>query len=155
MIEHNDIPCVLVPLIELKPWLRKNKKGEIEKFEDQKWVKVPPQDLNKMSKVEAQIWLTIYNMFLSSDTNRKYEVTTFRKANLLRLRKYLNETTLDQMPILTNLLRALEELSMMQEPTVAQRNSFIVQQIPEYRARIMQGRNWREIADYQVQKFFQ
>jgi hypothetical protein len=113
MIEHNDIPCVLVPLIELKPWLRKNKKGEIEKFEDQKWVKVPPQDLNKMSKVEAQIWLTIYNMFLSSDTNRKYEVTTFRKANLLRLRKYLNETTLDQMPILTNLLRALEELSMM------------------------------------------
>lgn len=113
MIEHCDIPCVLVPLIELKPWLRKNKKGEIEKFEDQKWVKVPPQDLNKMSKVEAQIWLTIYNMFLSSDTNRKYEVTTFRKANLLRLRKYLNETTLDQMPILTNLLRALEELSMM------------------------------------------
>jgi len=76
-------------------------------------VKVPPQDLNKMSKVEAQIWLTIYNMFLSSDTNRKYEVTTFRKANLLRLRKYLNETTLDQMPILTNLLRALEELSMI------------------------------------------
>jgi zinc finger MYND domain-containing protein 10 len=52
-------------------------------------------------------------MFLSSDTNRKYEVTTFRKANLLRLRKYLNETTLDQMPILTNLLRALEELSMI------------------------------------------
>ena len=76
-------------------------------------MKVPPQDLNKMSKVEAQIWLTIYNMFLSSDTNRKYEVTTFRKANLLRLRKYLNETTLDQMPILTNLLRALEELSMI------------------------------------------
>lgn len=34
MIENNDIPCILVPLIELKPWLRKNKKGEIEKFED-------------------------------------------------------------------------------------------------------------------------
>jgi hypothetical protein len=34
MIENNDIPCVLVPLLELKPWLRKNKKGEIEKFED-------------------------------------------------------------------------------------------------------------------------
>jgi hypothetical protein len=34
MIENNDIPCVLVPLLELKPWLRKNKKGDIEKFED-------------------------------------------------------------------------------------------------------------------------
>jgi hypothetical protein len=53
MMENNDIPCILVPLIELKPWLRKNKKGELEKFEDQKWVKVPPQDINKMSKVEA------------------------------------------------------------------------------------------------------
>ena len=34
MMETNDIPCVLVPLIELKPWIRKNKKGEMEKFED-------------------------------------------------------------------------------------------------------------------------
>ena len=34
MMENNDIPCVLVPLLESKPWLRKNKKGELEKFED-------------------------------------------------------------------------------------------------------------------------
>jgi hypothetical protein len=113
MIESNDIPCILVPLLELKPWLRKNKKGELEKFEDQKWVKVPPQDINKVTKVEAQIWLTIYNMFLNQDAGRKYEVTSFRKANLLRLRKYMNEVLLDQLPILTNLLRALEELSMI------------------------------------------
>jgi len=101
-----------------------------------------------MPKVEAQIWLTIYNMFLSSDSNRKYEVTSFRKANLLRLRKYLNEVTLDQMPILTNLLRSLEELSMTQENNVAQKNSFIVQQIPEMRAKIMKNRDWKDIADY-------
>ncbi len=101
-----------------------------------------------MPKVEAQIWLTIYNMFLSQDTNRKYEVTTFRKANLLRLRKYLNEVTLDQLPILTNLLRSLEELSMTQENSVAQKNSFIVQQIPEMRAKIMKDRNWKDIAAY-------
>jgi hypothetical protein len=34
MMETNDIPCVLVPLLEMKPWLRKNKKGDLEKFED-------------------------------------------------------------------------------------------------------------------------
>lgn len=66
-------------------------------------------------------------MFLSQDSNRKYEVTTFRKANLLRLRKYLNEVVLDQLPMLTNLLRSLEELSMVQESSVVQKNSFIVQ----------------------------
>lgn len=63
MMEANDIPCVLVPLIELKPWLRKNVKGETEKFEDQKWAVVPVSESNKVSKIEAQIWLTIYNMF--------------------------------------------------------------------------------------------
>lgn len=66
-------------------------------------------------------------MFLSQDTNRKYEVTTFRKANLLRLRKYMNEVLLDQLPMLTSMLRALEELSMLEVPAVPSRNSFIVQ----------------------------
>ena len=95
MMETNDIPCVLVPLLEMKPWLRKNTKGETEKFEDQRWVIVPPKELNRVPKIEAQVWLTIYNMFLSQDTNRKYEINSFRKANLLRLRKYMTEPLLD------------------------------------------------------------
>ena len=41
MMETNDIPCALVPLLEFKPWLRKNFKGEMEKFEDQRWVVIP------------------------------------------------------------------------------------------------------------------
>jgi hypothetical protein len=34
LMEASDMPCTLVPLLELKPWLRKNAKGEMEKFED-------------------------------------------------------------------------------------------------------------------------
>jgi zinc finger MYND domain-containing protein 10 len=34
MMENNDIPCALVPLLEIKPWIRKNTKGETEKYED-------------------------------------------------------------------------------------------------------------------------
>lgn len=79
MMENNDLPCVLVPLLELKPWLRVNAKGENEKWEDQRWQVVPKAESSKVTKVEAQIWLAIYNMFLSQDTNRKYEVTSFRK----------------------------------------------------------------------------
>jgi hypothetical protein len=33
-MENNDLPCVLVPILELKPWLRKTCKGELEKWED-------------------------------------------------------------------------------------------------------------------------
>lgn len=52
-------------------------------------------------------------MFACQDTNRKYEITGFRKQNLLRLRKYLNESLLDQLPMLAGMLRGLEEMSMM------------------------------------------
>lgn len=88
---------------------------------------VPKAESSKVTKIEAQIWLSVYNMFLSQDTNRKYEVTSFRKQNLLRLRKYLNEQLLDQLPMLGGMLRALEEMSMMGDSAIAQKNSFIVQ----------------------------
>lgn len=51
-------------------------------------------------------------MFMTNDSSRKYEMTSFRKQNLLRLRKYLNETLLDQLPMLTDMLRGLEELNI-------------------------------------------
>ena len=34
MMESCDIPCVLVPLLEMKPWIKKNLKGETLKYED-------------------------------------------------------------------------------------------------------------------------
>ena len=85
-----------------------------------------PEDSGKLAKIEAQIWLTIYNMFSTSDSNRKYEITSFRKQNLLRLRKYLNEGLIDQLPILGGMLRSLEEMSLMGDSNIAQKNSFIV-----------------------------
>ena len=112
LMENNDLPCVLVPLLEMKPWIRMNSKGDLEKWEDQQWRDWPIDQRGKLTKMEAQVWLSIYNMFLSQDANRRYEVTSYRKANLLRLRKYLNEQVLDQLPMLADLLRALEELSL-------------------------------------------
>jgi len=95
MMENNDIPCVLVPLLEAKPWIRTNHKGEEEKFEDQKWVVIQNHERGRLTKIEAQVWLTIYNMMMTNDSSRKYEMTSFRKQNLMRLRKYMNETLLD------------------------------------------------------------
>ena len=55
-------------------------------------------------------------MFMTNDSSRKYEVTSYRKQNLLRLRKYMNEVLLDQLPMLADMLRGLEELNIQQEP---------------------------------------
>ena len=38
----------------------------------------------------------------------KYELNDYRKSNLLRLKKFMNELLLDQLPILTDMHRELE-----------------------------------------------
>ena len=152
MAEVNDIPCILIPLLEEKPWIRTNSKGEREVYEDQRWQ--PQKDSQTVPKVEAQIWLTIFSMFMCGDAQRKYEITTFRKTNLLRLRKFMNEVLLDQIPVLSEMLRALEELSMMQEQAIPSSNPFVVQVLPEIRTGILSGKNWKEIAEYQTKNYF-
>lgn len=118
----------------------------MEKYEDQKWQDVPKAETHKLTKTEAQIWLSIYNMFMCREANRKYEITTFRKQNLLRLRKYINEQLLDQLPMLGQMLRALEEMSMMGDNAIGEKNSFIVQQMPEIRTKIIKGQQWDKLA---------
>lgn len=39
-------------------------------------------------------------MFLGQDAQWKYEITNHRKQNLLRMRKYMTETLIDQIPAL-------------------------------------------------------
>ena len=39
----------------------------------------------------------------------------------------MNETLLDQLPMLSQMLRSLEEMSIMGDNAIAEKNSFIVQ----------------------------
>jgi hypothetical protein len=110
----------------MRPWLRSNNKKEIEKWEDQAWKVVPNKDSQIVTKVEAQCWLTIYNLFLSSAAGRKYEITHYRMDNLLRLRKFMNEVLIDQLPMLADFHRALEEMSLKGTSALSSANTFIV-----------------------------
>jgi hypothetical protein len=154
LMDTADLPLQLVPLMEFKPWIRENHKGKQEKWEDNKWQEIQPHDKGRVTKIEGQIWLTIYNMFMTQASNQKYELTTFRKNNLLRLKKYMNEVLLDQLPLLAPMLRGFEEMQLMQDSNIKSSNTFVVEVIPEFRARILNGRNWKEIALYQMKNFF-
>lgn len=50
--------------------------------------------------------------------------------------------------MLTPMLRGLEEMALMPDSNVRSQNSFIVEVLPELRAKIVNGRNWKEIAEY-------
>lgn len=85
MLEVTDILCVLVPLIEDKPWIRKGANGEREKYENGKWMIVDKGEYSKIVKLEANVWIAIYNLFMEPECRKKYELSDFRKSNLLRV----------------------------------------------------------------------
>jgi predicted Zn-ribbon and HTH transcriptional regulator len=132
MMNVKDIPLLLVALMEIHPWVREYQTDKNETvteiFENNQWHKLQPG--NKIPKLEAQVWITVFNLFMNQDNTKKYEITEFRKTNLLRLRKFMNETLFDQIPPLQQFFRALEEMSLMEYSAVQTSNPFIVEMIP-------------------------
>ena len=67
----------------------------------------------------------------------------------------MNEVLLDQLPMLTEMLRGLEELNMSQDPgNVPTSNAFVVQTLPEIRTRLLANKNFGSIANDQRNTFF-
>ena len=154
LCENTDFLMLLVRILDHKPWVSKNSKGERLVYEDQKWKKVENKDFMKVTKLEAQLWLSVYSLFLTKNCADYYQLTNSRKDNMLKLRKYLNETLIDQIPILANLLKVLEQLSITEVPSISNKSIFMVQQIPEFKNKIYSNKNWKEIAEYQIKHYF-
>ena len=152
LMDVKDIPMILVALMEYKPWIRRiTKKSaqtsslkdtaeyEEEIYENNKWVKISSLG-NKLPKIEAQIWICLYNLFMNQDNTKKYEITEFRKSNLLRLRKYMNDNLFDQISPLQQMYRALEEMSLMSCNSSSSSNPFIVEMVPMLYNNLNQGK---------------
>ena len=80
---------------------------------------------------------------MEPEIRNKYQFNEYRKSNLLRLKKFMNELLLDQIPTLTGMLRSLEELSIVNVAAADKYSSFVVQQMPEMRNAIMSNKNWK------------
>lgn len=139
MLNIKDVPMLLCELMEKKPWIqskleKKNKDDKetqkiIYAFENNQWNKYN-ENSTAIPKLEGQVWITLFNLFMNQDNTKKYDISEFRKSNLLRLRKYMNETLFDQIPPLQQLFRALEEMSLMEYSSIPNSNPFIVEMIP-------------------------
>merc|ERR1712232_832367 len=161
LLETHDVLLQLVPLMEKAPWVRKNRhSGRIEKFEEHQWEKVEDEDTGRLPKLHTQVWLTIYNLVMDQECRSRYELTSFRRENPLRLRRYINEVVVDQLPPLTNLHRTLEEMSISGQFTGANQSGapvaspFVVGLVAEAReglVRSYEGR-WEEVAALQLRE---
>jgi len=158
LLETHDILLTLVPLMEKAPWVRRNRKGFVEKFEEHKWVEVTEDDMAQLPKMQIQVWLSIYGLIMAPECRARYEMTSFRKGNLLKLKRYLNDIVFDQLPPLTELLRSLEELSIQGQLTQneAAPTPIMVELVAEVREALMAAHRdeWESIAQRQLETVF-
>ena len=153
MMNVKDVPILFVTLMELRPWRRKimkfnektKKKEEIEEiYENNNWTSLI---MHKFPKLEAQVLITIYNLVMNQDNNKKYEITEYRQNQLLRLRKYFTEVLYDQIPQMMNLYRSLENMSLMTYGNTLTVNPFIVEMVP-----ILSGNKMFKLTEEQIKK---
>ncbi|MBN3292269.1 ZMY10 protein, partial [Polypterus senegalus] len=153
MLNTHNLPCILVQLVEHCPWSRKNK-GKLEKYMDGRWYEVPAEDHLKMTKLDGQVWIALYNLLLRPECQQKYDFNNFNKSQLLKLRGFLTEVLIDQLPNLVELQRFLSHLAVT-DPAPPKKD-LILEQIPEIRDNILKENagKWKAIAKHQVKQVF-
>lgn len=77
------------------------------------------------------MWLLLNNLLVDPKARAKYDMDAYRKEAVLRVRRYLNDILLDQLPILRDLQRVLDELTMgvSSQPDESQTTRLIIEQV--------------------------
>ncbi|XP_032892657.1 zinc finger MYND domain-containing protein 10 [Amblyraja radiata] len=154
LLNTHNVPCLLVQLVDHCPWRRYNSKGELQKYADGKWYTVPLEDHLKITKVDGQVWIALYNLLLRPDCQKSYDFNNFNKTQLLKLQGFLTEVLIDQLPNLVELQRFLSHLAMVDPPPT--KKNLILEQVPEIRDRIFRenSNKWKAIAKHLVKTAF-
>lgn len=141
---------ILVQAMELSLWSKTDKDRKFFKYIDNKWKIVPLNERYQLTKIEGQIWISLYELLLNPQCVSKYEYTDFKKNQVLKLRSHLNEVLIDQIPNLAHLQRFLEQLAISEPP--AYKSDLIIEQVPEIYDNIIakyKGK-WKDLAKAQA-----
>uniref|UniRef100_A0A8C4NFT1 Zinc finger MYND domain-containing protein 10 n=1 Tax=Eptatretus burgeri TaxID=7764 RepID=A0A8C4NFT1_EPTBU len=154
LLNTHNIPIILVQLLEQRPWSRILKSGVMEDYIEGSWKTVPPSDCQRVNKIAGQVWLSLINLLLPADLQRKYNFSGYNKRQLLKLRGHFTEVLLDQLPVLSELQRFLTQLALLDPPPP--RSYLLLEQVPDIRECIVKENagKWKAIAKHQVKCFF-
>ncbi|NWX44046.1 ZMY10 protein, partial [Steatornis caripensis] len=153
MLNTHNLPCLLVELVERCPWSRREA-GKLKKFENGLWHVVPPEDQVKMTKFDGQVWIALLNLLLSPECQRKYHFDGFNRSQLLKLRAFLTDVLIDQLPNLVEMQRFLSHLAVT-EPAPPKKD-LVLEQVPVIWDHILKKNagKWEAIAKHQVKRVF-
>lgn len=140
LLDTLDVVSALATLLEKKPWIRRTRDDEaaLEIYTDGAWRRVGKAEewdaSLRVQKYEAQVWLSLRALLCDASCRRKYAWDEHRKSTVLKLGRYLNETKMDQLPVLRDLADALEEIRALDVTNVADASrGFILEIVPSLR----------------------
>ncbi|CAM9177073.1 unnamed protein product [Hapterophycus canaliculatus] len=148
VLDTHDVLLALVILVENPPWTRRTEEGTWQKFVDFEWRNVAVTDLLQVTQTEGQVWLAMYHLICDEECRKRYHFNSMRKNNILRVRKYLNDVLLDQLPVLAAVQRYMDELTIMdvpEPPSMGTTGSLLMEQIPKVRESLTRGHDWEGI----------
>ncbi|MEW5307426.1 MAG: hypothetical protein WDW36_009824 [Sanguina aurantia] len=152
VVSTNDTLMGLLPLIDRPPWVRqrRGKGGGTEKWIGNGWSLIPPGDRFKLTPADVQVWLCLANLILEPSCRAKYgQLDSYRREALLGVRRHLNELMFDQLPLLVDLQRTLDEISLHVGGVgaeAAKGAALILEQVPMVRTALLKGRDWSAMA---------
>jgi hypothetical protein len=133
LVVSSDTPMLLTAFILQRPWVRRSDTDEEYNGDEQKWVEVKPQDRFIIGKIEAQAWLALYQLLMQPRVIGMYDLTDFRKDQLLRLRPLLHETAVDQIPLLNHFATWLDGLAIGSIPSPPPKSPLIIEMVSSIR----------------------
>ena len=164
ILDTHDFLVMIVPLIDEPPWTRRRVKQSKEegnktvweKYIENQWDEINVSDLLQITKCEAQCWLAIFHLTCNNTCRERYALNSFRREQLLRLRKFLNNFMLDQLPVLADVMRYMDELSLLtvSDCSTGQGAAFLMQQVSTMRETILKDQDWDKVANDQYKLIF-
>ena len=104
------------------------------------------------TKLEAQAWLALYHLTLHPEVRKRYGFDAYRKQTLLRARRFINDVLLDQLPVLADLQRFMDELAIVAapEPTAVGDSGCLLQQVAAFHEAINRKADFEAVAKRQT-----
>ncbi len=77
---------IIQQAFELSMWTKTDAEGKFYKYVDNKWKLVTLSERFQLTKIEGQIWLSIYQLLINPVCAAKYEYTEYKKNQILKVR---------------------------------------------------------------------
>ena len=128
LVTTHDTPGLVAAALQSQPWLRETQ-GRREVWRDGMWQPSSHTEQAVVEKMEFVSWLCLYNLLSCRDIMEKYQLNDFRLSVLARLQGRLQDSVVEQLPVLSHLKTWLAQVSISKPPPA--KPSLIMELVPQ------------------------